>query len=147
MCNRGGAHGECTLRSEQSSSGALFRTPDRTQVAPGPGGNLIRGENNVGRNCRELTLRIDYKYVLHRDGCGMANITISIDDETLKKAKKIAIDHDTSFNGLVRRYVQQLVEHEENRRRLRIEALDQLFERADVEVGEINWSRAELHER
>lgn len=39
----------------------------------------------------------------------MANITISIDDDLLKRARKIAIDRDTSFNGLVREYVESLV--------------------------------------
>jgi len=32
-----------------------------------------------------------------------------IDDELLKRARKIAIDRDTSFNGLVREYVATLM--------------------------------------
>jgi predicted transcriptional regulator len=77
----------------------------------------------------------------------MSNITISIDDELLKKAKKIAIDRETSFNGLIRSYIEDLVKKEEFRRQLLIDELDQLFENSPAAVGRVSWSREELHER
>jgi 5'(3')-deoxyribonucleotidase len=77
----------------------------------------------------------------------MSNITISIDDDLLKKAKKIAIDHDTSFNGLIREYVKELVLREEKFRRLQIKELDTLFTESTARVGDITWSREDLHER
>ncbi len=77
----------------------------------------------------------------------MANVTISIDDDILKQAKKIAIDHDMSFNGLVRSYVTDLVRREEKRRALRIDTLDRLFAESAAEVGLVTWTRDELHER
>ena len=77
----------------------------------------------------------------------MANITISIDDDILKRAKKIAIDRDTSFNGLIRTYVQSLVAQDQRRRNLQIEELDRLFEESTARVGPVTWTRDELHER
>lgn len=77
----------------------------------------------------------------------MSNITISIDDTLLKKAKKIAIDRDTSFSGLVRAYIEELVAKEEKHRKLRIDELDALFATSNAETGEKNWTRDELHER
>lgn len=77
----------------------------------------------------------------------MANVTISIDDNVLKRAKKIAIDRDTSFSGLVREYVESLVAREERRRELQIEELDRLFEESTAIVGPVIWTRDDLHER
>jgi hypothetical protein len=77
----------------------------------------------------------------------MSNVTISLDDELLKKAKKIAIDRETSFNGLVRNYVEELVRKDELRTRLRIDELDRLFSESDAKVGRRSWTREELHER
>jgi len=77
----------------------------------------------------------------------MANVTINIDDSLLKRAKKIAIDRETSFNGLVRDYVESLVAREERRRELQIEELDRLFEESTAVVGPVTWTRDELHER
>ena len=77
----------------------------------------------------------------------MANVTLSIDDDLLKRARKIAIDRDTSFNGLVRRYVESLVAHEQRRRELQIEELDRLLAESTAIVGPVAWTRDELHER
>ncbi|MDA3951700.1 MAG: hypothetical protein PF508_21010 [Spirochaeta sp.] len=77
----------------------------------------------------------------------MANVTISIDDDILKRARKIAIDRDTSFNGLVRGYIESLVAHEQRRRQLQIEELDRLFAESTALVGPVTWTRDELHER
>ena len=87
----------------------------------------------------------------HRSGCEsgciMAIVTISMDDNVLKRAKKIAIDCDTSFNGLMREYVESLVAREERRRELQIEELDRLFEESTAIVGPVTWTRDDLHER
>jgi metal-responsive CopG/Arc/MetJ family transcriptional regulator len=77
----------------------------------------------------------------------MSNITISIDEQLLKKAKKIAIDKDTSFSGLIRAYIEDLVKREEKLRDLLIEELDMLFETSTAETGSKTWTRDDLHER
>ncbi len=76
----------------------------------------------------------------------MSNITISLDDDMLKKAKKIAIDRDTSFSGLIREYIKGLVDQEERNRLLMIEELDSLFAQSNATIGRKTWTRDELHE-
>jgi hypothetical protein len=80
-------------------------------------------------------------------GVNMSNITISIDDGLLKKAKKIAVDQETSFNGLIRNYLEELVLKEEKRRQLLIEELDLIFSTSTALVGEKHWSRDDLYDR
>lgn len=78
--------------------------------------------------------------------CKMANVTLSIDDDILKRGKRIAIDRDTSFNGLVRSYVTSLVAQEQRRKDLQIEELDRLFEESIARVGPITWTRDQLND-
>ena len=85
--------------------------------------------------------------MLHSWGFIMSNITISLDDDILKKAKKIAIDKDTSFSGLIREYIKGLVDQEERGRVLMIEELDSLFAHSNARIGRRTWTRDELHER
>jgi hypothetical protein len=40
----------------------------------------------------------------------MANITLSVDDRVLERARKIAASMGTSLNGLVRRYLRQIAD-------------------------------------
>ncbi|MCK5198791.1 MAG: hypothetical protein KAR21_10590, partial [Spirochaetales bacterium] len=61
--------------------------------------------------------------------------------------KKIAIDRDTSFNGLIRDYINGLVDQEERNRFLMIEELDSLFLGSIAKMGPKTWTRDELHER
>ena len=39
---------------------------------------------------------------------GSMNITLSLDDELVKRVRKIAVDHDTTLTGLVRDYLTKL---------------------------------------
>ena len=36
------------------------------------------------------------------------NITLSLDDELVKKVRKIAVEHDTTLTGIVRDYLEKL---------------------------------------
>jgi len=77
----------------------------------------------------------------------MPNLTLSIDELTLKKARKRAIDKDASLNSLVRQYLRKLAAEEDLNRRAIAAELMQAFDTADVIVGPRCWSREELHER
>ena len=77
----------------------------------------------------------------------MSNITISLDNDILKKAKKIAIDKETSFNGLIREYIKKLIDQDERSRQLMIDELDSLFAKSSAVIGRKTWTRDELHER
>jgi len=75
----------------------------------------------------------------------MANLTLSLDDELLQKAREAALREHTSVNALVREYLKQYV----NARDLRFRALDALDEVAERtnSASDERWSRESLHDR
>ena len=77
----------------------------------------------------------------------MPNITMSIDGELLKKARKIAIDREKSLTGLIRKYLEELVEKEEVMKKVAANELESLFSSSEAVIGEKTWTRDELHVR
>ena len=75
------------------------------------------------------------------------NITMAIDQDLLKKAKKIAVDKNTTISGLIRLYLNNLVEQEEKNKNEIISELNQIFNHSKAVIGNKNWNREELHER
>ena len=74
------------------------------------------------------------------------NLTLTLDEELLRAARKAALDRNTSVNQLVRDYLQQLV-RETDRRTAAIANLKDIFRTMKAEVGPITWTRDDLHER
>lgn len=77
---------------------------------------------------------------------GKQNLTISLDRQTIQKAKVVAARRSTSFSGLLARQIELLVGEEEAYERAECQAtalLDQGFHLGGV----IRASRDELHER
>jgi hypothetical protein len=77
----------------------------------------------------------------------MANLTLSIDDEKLKRARMRALERDTSVNALVRCYIDELADE-----RLPSEQMKGFLDWAEsVKAGSgpqgRKWTRDELHER
>jgi hypothetical protein len=80
-----------------------------------------------------------------RDG-GKQNVTVSLDRQTVRKAKIIAARRSTSISGLLARQIEVLVGEEEAYERAERRAmtlLDQGFHLGGI----IQTSRDELHER
>jgi anti-sigma factor ChrR (cupin superfamily) len=77
----------------------------------------------------------------------MANLTLTIDADLLKRARMRALERDTSVNALVREYLETLAGPTKKR-----EALDEflaLAEQREAGSGQAGrtWTRDELHER
>lgn len=77
----------------------------------------------------------------------MANITMSLDEELIKKIRKIALERGTSLTGLVREYLVDLAYQDEVRKKVVIRRLKKIYDLHPLNVGEKNWDRASLHER
>lgn len=75
----------------------------------------------------------------------MANLTLSLDDELLQKAREAALREHTSVNALVREYLRQYVAARE-RRLSALDALDAVADRTHA-ASDRRWSRESLHER
>jgi predicted transcriptional regulator len=77
------------------------------------------------------------------------NITLSLDDELVKKVRKIAVERDTTLTGIVRDYLEQLANENaaSGRKRRERDALERSFEQFQFQVGKRTWKRADLHAR
>jgi hypothetical protein len=75
----------------------------------------------------------------------MANLTLSIDDELLQRAREAALRERTSVNALVREYLERYVDA----RRRRYEALDALDALAtrSVSASTAPWTRDDVNVR
>ncbi len=77
----------------------------------------------------------------------MTNITMTLDDEVIKKVKKIAIEQNITLTGLVRNYLIGNAKREDQRVEEIIFQLSEIMNSSNIEVGEITWTRDDLHER
>ena len=77
------------------------------------------------------------------------NVTLSLNDDLVKRVRKIAVDRDTTLTGLVREYLENLAAENatSSRHRREREALDRSFEQFQFRIGKRMWSRADLHAR
>jgi hypothetical protein len=74
------------------------------------------------------------------------NVTISLDRQTIQKARILAARQSTSISGLLARQIELLVGEEEAYERAKRQALAMLDHGFHL-GGEIRASRDELHER
>ena len=76
----------------------------------------------------------------------MKNLTLAIDDGTLREARIRAAEEGTSVNQVVREYLEEYAARR-NRHRRTIRAILELSRKASGSSGGRRWTRAELHER
>lgn len=76
----------------------------------------------------------------------MANLTITVDDEALKKARLRALEQGTSVNALLREYLEKFAGVHDSQRRAARRVLE-LSDRAHSGSSGRRWRRGELHER
>jgi len=80
---------------------------------------------------------------------GTMNLTLSLDDELVKKVRKIAVERDTTLTGMVRDYLEKLAAEvaASGRRRRERQALGRSFESFRFKVGKRTWKRGDLYAR
>ncbi len=76
----------------------------------------------------------------------MANITLKIDDELLKKARQVAFQRKISVNALIKKRLEEFVSSDLGREAA-LKGLESFFQRSKAVVGKKTWSRDEIHER
>ncbi len=77
----------------------------------------------------------------------MANLTLTIDGELLKRARIRALERDTSVNALVREYLEELAAGDRDDRSLRAFLEVTGSQHATSGPKRRSWTRDELHER
>ncbi len=77
----------------------------------------------------------------------MSNITLSIEDDILKKVRKLAVEKNTSLTSLVRNTLRQLAAREDLKTEEIISQLKESFDSGNMEIGDKKWTREDLHAR
>ena len=73
------------------------------------------------------------------------NLTITVDDELLKRARIRALEENTSVNAVLRKCLESYADT--TRQRRAVDRLLQLSRTARAKRGTARWNRDELHER
>lgn len=76
----------------------------------------------------------------------MTNITLNIDDEVIKKVRKIAIDENSTMTAMIRDFLQSVVEREDPEKERKIAKLERSFNLLGREMGKRTWTREDLYE-
>lgn len=71
----------------------------------------------------------------------MANLTLTVDDQLLRDARKLAVDRGTSVNQMVREFLETAVRQSTSRQQPRNRLL-----RLSLPIGPITWKRDDLYE-
>lgn len=77
----------------------------------------------------------------------MSNVTMSIDEDLLFKARRMALQKNTSVNALVRQFLNGLVAEEPSVREQMVARFKASVKRHKVVLGKKKWAREELYER
>ena len=76
----------------------------------------------------------------------MKNVTLAVEEATLREVRRIAAERSTSLNAMIRQFLEQLTERESQANQARRRILE-LCRESTAEVGQKDWKRGELHER
>jgi hypothetical protein len=76
----------------------------------------------------------------------MKNVTLALDEATLRDARRIAAERSTSLNALIRDFLDRLTTTESRTRQAR-RRIGALCRQSKAEVGKRNWTRGDLHAR
>lgn len=77
----------------------------------------------------------------------MTNITLAIEDDIVKKVRKLAVERNTSLTALVRETLRQLAVREDLKTEELIAELETSFRSTPAKVGVKSWNRDAMHER
>ena len=75
------------------------------------------------------------------------NLTITLDSDLLRSARKVALDRDTSVNELVRGYLTQLISETEEPHKKAAADLRKMFRASKARIGDATWTRDEIYDR
>ena len=75
------------------------------------------------------------------------NLTLNIDEEVVKKVRKIASDKDTTLSAMVNDYLTTLAESDALARKERALLLEDSFRRLSRSMGVRRWNRDDLYTR
>ena len=76
----------------------------------------------------------------------MANLTIAVDEEVLKRARLKALEQGTSVNAMLRECLEQYAATDKHRKAA-LATIREVARKSRASRGKARWTRDELHER
>ena len=80
-------------------------------------------------------------------GRPMSNITLSVDEEIIKKVRKIALGKITTLTEMVREFLKSVAECDLPKRERTLRKLEVSFQNLSREMGKKKWKRGDLYKR
>ena len=77
----------------------------------------------------------------------MPNVTMTLEADVLKKARRVAVEKNMTLTSLVREHLSRLASREDQRTETVIAELKKSFDKSGVVVGHKSWKREDLHAR
>ena len=76
----------------------------------------------------------------------MSNITLTIDDDIIKKVRKVAIDENSTMTAMIRNYLQSVADRESPEKERKVALLEKSFYKLGRDMGKRTWSREDLYD-
>jgi predicted transcriptional regulator len=76
----------------------------------------------------------------------MPNITLRVDEEIIKKVKKIAIDRNTTMTEMIRQFLETAARRDDSAKRLALAELRASFRKLSRDMGPRSWTREDLYD-
>ena len=76
----------------------------------------------------------------------MANVTLTLEDALLKRARVKAVHENTSVNAVIREFLAKWVRDDDERAAV-VERVRAALDASEYRSGGVTWSRDDLHER
>lgn len=77
----------------------------------------------------------------------MTNVTFSVNDDLLRKARRLALDRDTTVTQLLREFLEKLVASESSAAKQRAEEFRRVTRKLARNAGGAKFNREELYDR
>ncbi|MGB5159247.1 DUF6364 family protein [Desulfobacterium sp. N47] len=77
----------------------------------------------------------------------MANITLSVEEEVIRKVRKIAIDKNTTLTQMVREFLESVAERDAAQKKRALKDIEASFRELSRDMGQKDWVREDLYER
>ncbi len=75
----------------------------------------------------------------------MPNITLSVDEETIKKVRKIAINRGTTLSAMIRAYLAEVANQDQQKKGEALRMLEESFRKHSTDRGSRRWKREGLY--
>jgi len=77
----------------------------------------------------------------------MPNITLSVEEEVIKKVRKIAVDKDTTLTAMIRDFLVSVAERDTQARERSAKKMAATFKKYSRDMGQRTWRREDLYGR